>query len=105
MRQEIFPPFKSKWLSAAAGPALLVFAFIALAQWTWRKWPDPLIDFGKELYVAWQLSQGQVLYRDLAHLFGPFSQYLNAAAFRLCGVSLTTLIVLNLLILAGITGL
>jgi len=26
-------------------------AFILLSWLSWRKWPDPLIDFGQQLYV------------------------------------------------------
>jgi hypothetical protein len=81
--------------------ALHAIAFVALSVWSWRKWADPLVDFGRELYIPWQLANGKVLYRDIAHLFGPFSQYLNALWFRLFGVSLTTLIVSNLAILAA----
>src|SRR3954469_14898362 len=75
--------------------------FAALTAWSWRKWADPFVDFGRELYIPWQLAKGQVLYRDIAHLFGPFSQYLNALWFRLFGVSVTTLIFGNLAILAA----
>jgi hypothetical protein len=75
--------------------------FAALTLWSWRKWADPVVDFGRELYVPWQLANGKVLYRDIAHLFGPFSQYLNALLFRLFGTSLTTLIFSNLTILAA----
>jgi hypothetical protein len=78
--------------------------FAALTIWSWRKWPDPLIDFGRELYTPWQLSTGKVLYLDVASLFGPFSQYLNALWFTLFGVSLTTLILCNLAILAGVAA-
>jgi dolichyl-phosphate-mannose-protein mannosyltransferase len=80
---------------------LHAFAFVALTLWSWRKWADPFVDFGRELYVPWQLANGAVLYRDIAHLFGPFSQYLNALLFRMFGVSMTTLIVSNLVILAA----
>jgi hypothetical protein len=76
--------------------------FLALAAWTWRKWSDPIVDFGRELYVPWQLTKGRVLYRDIFSLFGPLSPYVNAAWFRLFGVSLTTLAVCNLAIFAAI---
>jgi len=75
--------------------------FAALTVWSWRKWPDPVIDFGRELYTPWQLTTGKVLYRDVASLFGPFSQYVNTLWFALFGVSLTTLVVCNLIILAA----
>lgn len=78
-------------------------AFIILAFWSWRKWADITVDFGNELYVPWRLSEGEHLYRDLAFSVGPLSQYFNALLFRLFGVSLSTLIYTNLIILAGIT--
>jgi hypothetical protein len=84
---------------------LCTLAFVAMAAVSWRKWPDLLVDFGRELYVPWQLTEGKVLYKDIASLFGPFSQYLNAMWFTFFGVSLTTLIFCNLAILAGTTWL
>ena len=63
---------------------------------TWYRWPDILIDFGRELYVPWRLLEGEVLYRDLLYLNGPFSPYFNALAFSVGGVSLDTLVVVNL---------
>ena len=75
--------------------------FVVLAWGSWRKWPDPLIDFGRELYVPWRITEGAVLHRDIASLFGPLSPYVNALWFRVFGVSLTTLIFCNLAILAA----
>ena len=80
--------------------ALLGLLFMSLAVWSWRKWPDPLVDFGRELYVPWQLTRGKMLYRDVASIFGPLSPYLNAFWFRLFGVSISTLFFANLTILA-----
>lgn len=77
----------------------LVFA--GLTWWSWGKGPDPIIDFGRELYVPWQITQGKVLYRDIASLFGPLSPYANALWFRLFGVSLMTLRLCNLAIFAA----
>ncbi|MHC4984013.1 MAG: glycosyltransferase family 39 protein, partial [Planctomycetota bacterium] len=68
--------------------------------WTWRTWPDPLVDFGRELYIPWQLSQGKVLYADVTTHSGPLSQYWNAVWFYLFGASLTVLVVCNLVLLA-----
>lgn len=87
------------------GPAFLALLLVMLAAWSWRKWPDILIDFGRELYVPWQLTGGKVLYRDIAYLNGPLSPYLNAWWFRIFGVSLSTLIFSNIMVLAGITAL
>jgi hypothetical protein len=85
----------TRWL----GPFIILLVGTIDAWWTWRKWPDVLLDFGRELYVAWQLSAGKTLYTDVAYFKGPFSPYLNALWFRLFGVGLTTLIVCNLVIL------
>lgn len=81
------------------GPALIGIAGIAMAAWTWGTWPDVQIDFGRELYVPWQLSQGKVLYRDIPHVYGPLSHYANALLFRCFGVGLQTLVLANLALL------
>ena len=87
------------------GPALIVLTWLILSFISWRRWTDPLIDFGRELYTAWQLAEGRTLYRDVEHLYGPLSAYWNAGLFRLCGVSYTVLTVANLTLLAGFTAL
>ncbi len=87
-----FPPF--------VGPILLAATFVALTWWSWRKWPDILIDFGSQLYIPWQLAAGKSLYLDMDYKDGPFSQYLNALLFNIFGVSLRTLIWANLTFLA-----
>ena len=83
-----------------AGPMAIACTFLALAVWSWRKWPDVLVDFGRELYIPWQLSSGKTLYTDLAYFNGPLSPYLNALWFRMFGSSLSTIILCNLAILA-----
>lgn len=64
----------------------------------WRKWLDPVIDFGREMYLPWQITQGKTLYTDLVHNYGPLSPYINALWFKVFGVSLSTLIWCNLAI-------
>src|SRR5688572_12646955 len=83
---------------------LHAIVFVGLGWCSWLKWPDPLIDFGRELYVPSQIVRGAVLYRDLESLFGPLSPYLNALWFQLFGVSLLTLVVINLAIFAAIAA-
>ena len=46
-------------LSSWAGPLSIAGAFALLAWWSWGKWTDVQIDFGVELYIPWQLSQGK----------------------------------------------
>lgn len=91
---------RGRWL----GPLSLAALFLALLRWTWRKWPDPLVDFGQQLYNGWQLAAGRQLYRDIDWAFGPVSQHVVAAWFRLTGVSLMSLVWLNLLVLAAIVA-
>ena len=76
-----------------------------MASWTWNTWPDVLIDFGRELYIPWRLAQGEVLYRGIANINGPLSQYFNALCFRVFGASLRTLELCNLALLAMFLGL
>lgn len=96
-RHPTWPP----WLA----PAVLAVVFLSLAIWTWLSWTDPIVDFGRELYVPWRLNEGDRLYRDLAYFNGPLSPYLNAALFGVFGVSLRTLVWANLLILAAAVAL
>ena len=65
---------------------------------SWGKWPDVFIDFGRELYVPWMLGQGNVLYRDLLYFHGPLAPYLNALWFTFFGVSLETIVSVNIAI-------
>jgi len=67
--------------------------------WTWRTWPDPLVDFGRELYLAWQLSLGRSLYVDNAYYDGPLAPYLNALWMRLFGANITTIFVANFVVM------
>lgn len=80
-------------------------AFLLLAAWSWGRWTDPQIDFGNELYIAWQLAEGKTLYGDIAHRNGPLSHYWNALLFRTFGVSIWTLVWANLALLAAICAL
>jgi hypothetical protein len=81
---------------------VLAAAFVALFAWTWGRWPDPWVDFGRELYVPWRLASGDVLGRDIAWFNGPLSQSWNAVLFRLFGVGLTTLVWANTALFAVI---
>ncbi len=85
---------------------LLILAVgIAMAIWSWGTWPDVLIDFGRELYVPWRITEGDALYRDLSYFNGPLSPYLNAGFFRLFGTQFLTLVLCNLVLLGAVTGL
>jgi hypothetical protein len=90
-------------LTRNLGPLLIVaLATGAMLAWTWHRCPDPVVDFGRELYVPWRITEGQVLYRDLNYFNGPFSPYFNAAVFELFGTSLRTLKIANAAIIVGV---
>ena len=93
-----WPAIITRW----AGPAIVLLVGAVMLGWSWGTWPDVLTDFGRELYVPWQLAEGKTLYRDIAYFNGPLSPYLNALWFRLFGVSLRTLAICNVVILAGL---
>jgi 4-amino-4-deoxy-L-arabinose transferase-like glycosyltransferase len=98
-------PTLRKSFKRLSSPALILsIVFLLLTVWSWRKWPDILIDFGRELYVPWELLNGKILYKDIAYLNGPLSPYINALWFKVFGVSLNALVFCNLFILACFTS-
>ena len=68
----------------------------AMLAWSWGTWPHAYVDFGRELYVPWQLAEGAVLYRDIAWFNGPLSAYWNTLLFELFGPGLRILVLVNL---------
>ncbi|MSR35851.1 MAG: hypothetical protein EXR95_04280, partial [Gemmatimonadetes bacterium] len=84
---------------------MLAAVGLGLATWTWRTWTDPIVDFGRDLYVPWRITEGDRLYRGLAYFNGPLSPYFNAGLFRAFGVSIGTLIGANLVLLGAVLGL
>ena len=88
-----------------ASPAILIAVGAVMLAWTWGKWPDVLVDFGRELYVAWQIAEGKVLYRDIAYVQGPLSPHVNALWFMIFGASVRTLVFANLAILILVVAL
>jgi hypothetical protein len=93
------------WWPDALNVGVLAAMAISFAYISWGKWPDPLIDFGRELYLPWRLAQGAVLFKDELHLYGPLSPYLNSLFFRIGGVSLATLVTANAVIYSAILAL
>ncbi|NPU85332.1 MAG: hypothetical protein HPY65_12710 [Syntrophaceae bacterium] len=92
-------------LGAWPGLAIVAAVFVAMAAWSWRKWPDIIVDYGMQLYLPWQLTQGKVLYRDIAYLpGGPISQYFHASIFEIFGVSYFAIIITSLCLLAIFVG-
>lgn len=88
-----------------AKSSFLIMGVIALgmAYISWRKWPDILVDFGRELYIPWQLSNGSRLYLDIAYFNGPLSPYLNSILFKIFRPSFEILAIFNLGIVIAVT--
>lgn len=79
---------------------LVISLFCSLFIITWGYWPDMMVDFGRELYVPWQIASGGLLYQNIAYFNGPFSPYINAIWFLLFGSNILTLYVINTIFLA-----
>ncbi len=91
-------------LVRACGPVVVAVAWLAMVVWTWGSWADPLVDFGRELYVPWRILEGDRLYVDLAYFNGPLSPHVNALWFLVGGTSLRTLFIANLALVALVAG-
>ncbi|MDF9828588.1 hypothetical protein M2447_002714 [Ereboglobus sp. PH5-10] len=78
--------------------SLIVFAAFYMIYISWFNWANPQVDFGRELYTAWRLTEGDLPVRDIFRQFGPLSDYWNAFMFYLFGVSLNTLLFANMAI-------
>jgi hypothetical protein len=89
---------------AAISAGILALVFVAMAAWSWGAWPDATVDFGRELYLVWRVSEGDVLYRDLPYFDGPLSLLLNGALARVAGMSLLALVAKNLAVAALVTA-
>jgi hypothetical protein len=74
-----------RWLIVLAA----AFAF-GLAV-SWHRWSSPLIDTGREMNQPLRVAQGERLYSDVRHIYGPLSPWLHAGVFRLFGPSLNVL--------------
>jgi hypothetical protein len=82
--------------------AIIAVATVFMVASTWLTWPDPIYDFGAQLYFPWQIASGKHLYTDLAYFNGPLSEYFNAAMFKLFGASVHTLMFVNGAITLGV---
>ena len=68
--------------------ALLLVTVAVLAWISWLGWGEPIIDFGRDVYVPWQLRAGRVLYRTLSYNYGPVAPYVLAGVTALFGDTL-----------------
>ncbi len=74
---------------------LTVIAVIALAQ-SWRRWLDPIIDTGRDLYIPEQLLAGGKLDRDIRYQYPPLAPHLLAGITAIIGHSLAAYIAIGI---------
>ena len=72
--------------AAVASVLIPIGAFLHALSYSWQRWGEIAVDWGRELEVARQLAAGRVLYADLHYWYGPLAPYLNAILFTLFGV-------------------
>lgn len=75
----------STWIAV-----LTIFFAYGLAV-SWLRWGNPLIDTGREMNVPLRLLNGETLYADIRHIYGPLSPWIHAAFYRMAGPTLTVL--------------
>ena len=71
--------------------ALICVSFAIALVVSWQRWGNPLVDCGREMNQPLRLLQGEMLYSDVRHIYGPLSPYLNASLYKIFGPSLGVL--------------
>jgi 4-amino-4-deoxy-L-arabinose transferase-like glycosyltransferase len=70
---------------------LIAASFIFALAVSWQRWGNPLVDCGREMNQPLRLANGEMLYSEVRHIYGPLSPYVNAALYRVFGPSLNVL--------------
>jgi len=71
--------------------ALLPAGAVAYAlSFSWGRWGEIVVDWGRELEIAHQLAEGRA-FAGLAYWYGPLAPYVNALLFTLFGVHTSVL--------------
>ncbi len=87
---------------AVAEPLSIAGWFIFLLATTWLRWCNPLVDFPRDLYLAWRISAGDVLYAQLGHWYGPLAPLVEGAGDKIFGVGLDTIVWMNIAVTAAV---
>ncbi len=97
---DFFPNSKvDRW-----SPIILLLALVFMAVISWGKLGDFLVDFDLQVYTPWQLSQGQVLYKDIHYINGPLSAYIHSFLFMIFGPGISILAWFNIGLIIILTG-
>jgi len=84
------------------GLGAIIILALNLLNLSWRKWCDPQIDYGRELYIPWRMSQGALWLKNVDDLYGPLSRFVDVALFRVFGPGIMVLAWANIVIYFGI---
>jgi len=90
------------WVLLVAEWGSLAGIFLFMLTRSWLKWMDPLIDFPRDLYLAWRVSEGDLLYEKVANWYGPLPQLAEGAGFHLFGVGIDTIVWMNIALTIGV---
>jgi hypothetical protein len=82
--------------------ALIAAAAVIAVTQSWNRWLDPVVDAGRDLYIADQLHHGMRLYRDIRYYYAPLAPYLVSAVTLVTGNSLRAYAAIGLLSGLGI---
>jgi len=88
-------------MRVAVGALSLAGLFAGLGLATWRRSGDAIIDFPRQAYTAWRLTEGDQLYRDIFCIYGPWPHAIEAVGFSIFGPGLDVILVSNLLVLVA----
>jgi len=72
---------------------------------SWRKWLDPQIDYGRELYIPWRMLEGGKLFKDVDDLYGPLSRFIDLGLFKFFGPGMMVLAWANIVLYFAVLGL
>jgi len=73
-----------RWIVASELPwiALVAAVFALTLAASWHRWSDPIVDVGREMNQPLRLLEGEQLYSDVRHIYGPLSPFVHAAIYR-----------------------
>jgi Dolichyl-phosphate-mannose-protein mannosyltransferase len=70
---------------------VLAASFVLGLAASWQRWANPVIDGGREMNQPARLAEGETLYSQVGHIYGPLSPWLHAWLYRAFGRSLDVL--------------
>lgn len=69
---------------------ILVLLFCFVLPFFYLNQGTFLIDTGRELYISQQVANGEVLYKDILDIYGPFAYQFTAILFNIFGETINT---------------